>query len=49
MNETILKIKQARKQGNSIVITLTDFIEEGEFYRIEKLDNKVVLSKIKTS
>jgi len=47
MNDITPKIKQAYKHGNSTVITLTNFIEEGKFYKIEKLDNKIILSEVK--
>lgn len=42
------KINQAYRHGNSTVLTLTNFIEVGKYYKIEKTDSKIILTEIKT-
>ncbi len=42
-----MKIRQARQQGNSVVLTLTGFIEYGKFYRIEKRGKETVITEVK--
>ena len=40
-------VKQARKSGGSIIITLTDFLKEDAFYIVTKNGNDVILTNIK--
>ncbi len=38
------KIRQARKSGNSVVITMSEFIEQDKWYKINR-DNGIVTLK----
>jgi len=40
-------VRQARKSGGSIILTLTDFIKENEIYMVTKSGNNVILTNIK--
>lgn len=38
-------IRQSRKSGGSIIISLTDFIEPNKYYVISKEDGSVILKE----
>jgi hypothetical protein len=40
------KISQARKNGSSIIISLSGFANEQDLYAIEKLNNQIILTPI---
>lgn len=42
----LLKVRQARKSGDSIIIALTDFAQEKEYYNIKKEGNNITLTNI---
>ncbi|HWQ96050.1 MAG TPA: hypothetical protein VN368_01635 [Candidatus Methylomirabilis sp.] len=39
-------IRKTRKSGNSIVINLTDYAVENQYYKVEKIDRKITLTEI---
>lgn len=39
-------IRKTRKQGNAVVLTVTDFLELNKYYELSKEDNKVVIRKV---
>lgn len=40
------KIKQARKYGFTITVPLTEFLEEGEQYKIKREGNKLIITEV---
>ena len=40
-------IRQTRKSGGSVILTLTDFAQEKEYYAVKKEGNNIVLTNIK--
>ena len=44
-----IKVSQARKHGGSVALSLTGFVNEGDFYMIEKSDKQIVLTPIDVS
>jgi len=47
INENKPTVRQARKSGGSVILTLTDFIKENEIYMVTKNGNNVILTNIK--
>ncbi len=47
IDENKQTVRQARKSGGSIILTLTDFIKENEIYMVTKSGNNVILTNIK--
>ncbi len=53
MNETYEKnhpskaIRQTRKSGGSVILTLTDFAQDKEYYLVKKDGNNIILSNIR--
>lgn len=43
------KVSQARKHGSSIALSMTGFINEGDFYMIERSGEQVILTPIEIS
>jgi len=39
-------IRKTRKQGNAVVLTVTDFLELNKYYELSKEDSKVVIRKV---
>jgi hypothetical protein len=40
-------IRQTRKSGGSVILTLTDFAQEKEFYMIKKEGSNITLTNIR--
>ncbi len=39
-------LRQPRKSGGSLVIALTEFLEENAFYAVSKIENEIILQKV---
>lgn len=49
MSDKQIDIRQAKKLGKStIYIVFTGFAEDGKFYKLEKIENKVVVTEVDT-
>lgn len=47
MSDNKKKVKQARKIGGSLMMSLTGYVKEDRFYKIEKLsDKEITISQI---
>lgn len=40
------KIRLARKSGDSVVITLSGFVEAGQYFIVERTNGNIILKKI---
>lgn len=40
-------IRQVRKSGGSLIVSLTDFVQENDFYIVKKDDDNITLTKLK--
>ncbi len=42
-----LRLKQARRIWGDIYLPLTDFIEDRKYYKIDKVDDAIIIKKVK--
>lgn len=47
LEENSLILRKARKSGGSVIITLTDFIKENQWYNVSNSNEIVTLTPIK--